>query len=315
MSGHIRLGPGAEFDAVRALLARWGPRARGIGDDAAILDVPPGERLVVSTDATIEEVHFRRPWLRAEEVGWRATAAALSDVAAMGATPLGILVSLTVPQAWRRELPALGDGIGAACERSAAWIVGGDLNEGDRLTLAITVLGHAKTPLTRAGARPGDRLYVTGELGGPGAALAAWLRGGIPESSHRARFAHPEARLEAGQWFASHGVHACIDISDGLAGDVAHLAAASGVRCRIELGTLPRLGGISGNDALASGEEYELLVAAPSLDATAFAAATGGLRLTAIGVVEAGPSAGEVVLDDAGHIVTMPATHDHFSRR
>lgn len=315
MSGHIRLGPGAEFDAVRALLARWGPRARGIGDDAAILDVPAGDRLVVSTDATVEDVHFRRPWLTPEEVGWRATSAALSDVAAMGATPLGILVSLTVPPEWRRELPALADGIGSAGEEGSALIVGGDLSEGDRLALSITVLGHARSPLTRAGALPGDTLYVTGELGGPGAALGAWLRDGIPDSSHRARFAHPEPRLEAGRWVASHGAHACIDISDGLAGDLAHLAAASGVRCRIELGAIPRVGGVGAHDALASGEEYELLVSAPSLDVTAFTAATRGLRLTAIGVVEAGAAGGEVVIDDGGRSVALPPTHDHFSRR
>jgi thiamine-monophosphate kinase len=315
MSGHIRLGPGAEFDAVRALLARWGPRARGIGDDAAILDVPAGERLVVSTDATVEEVHFRRPWLKAEEVGWRATTAALSDLAAMGATPLGILVSLTVPQDWRRDLPAIADGIGAACEQGEAWIVGGDLNEGVHLTLAITVLGHAASPLTRAGAQVGDTLYLTGELGGPGVALGAWLRGGIPDSAHRARFAHPEARLEAGRWFASHGAHACIDISDGLAGDIAHLDAASGVCCRLDLGALPRIGGVGSDEALASGEEYELLVAAPSLDTAAVSAASGGRRLAAIGAVEAGPPGGEVVIEAGGRSVARPPTHDHFSRR
>jgi thiamine-monophosphate kinase len=193
--------------------------------------------------------------------------------------------------------------------------VGGDLSEGEQLSLAITALGHAKSPLARTGAQPGDRLYVTGELGGPGAALGAWLRGNIPDAACRARFARPEARLDAGRWLAGHGARACIDISDGLAGDAAHLAAASDVRCRIDLGALPLLRGVRPPDALASGEEYELLVAAPALDPAAFAAANGGLRLTAIGAVEAGPSGGEVVIEDGGRPVRHPATHDHFAKR
>ncbi|HRN54682.1 MAG TPA: AIR synthase related protein, partial [Gemmatimonadaceae bacterium] len=110
MSAHVAMGPGREFDAVRALLEQWGPAARGVGDDGAVLDVPPGEKLVVSTDTTVEEVHFRRAWLAPEEIGWRATQAALSDLAAMGARPLGVLLALTVPRDWRGELPALAEG-------------------------------------------------------------------------------------------------------------------------------------------------------------------------------------------------------------
>lgn len=315
MSGHVRLGPGAEFDAVRAMVDRWGPHARGIGDDAAIVDVPPGERLVVSTDATVEQVHFRRAWLDPEEIGWRATAAALSDLAAMGAAPLGILVTLTVPSAWREALPALADGIGEACQASGTVILGGDLTEGDRLALAITVLGHAARPLTRAGARPGDTLYVTGELGGPGAALGAWIAGGTPQRAHRQRFARPQPRLSAGRWLAAHGAHAAIDLSDGLAGDLAHLAAASGLRCRVDLAALPRMDGVAPRDAATSGEEYELLVAAGPLDLAAFAAANAGLRLTPIGRVEAGPPGGESLLEEGGVAIPRPPTHDHFAPR
>ena len=98
---HHALGPGREFDAVRALMARWGDLARGIGDDAAVLDVPPGERLVVSVDSSVEDRHFRRAWLTPEEIGYRAATAALSDLAAMGARPLGMLVALALPTAWR----------------------------------------------------------------------------------------------------------------------------------------------------------------------------------------------------------------------
>ena len=109
MSRHLTLGPGREFDAVRDLLARWGTAATGVGDDAAVLDVPTGSRLVVSTDSSVEEVHFRAEWLTPEEIGWRATMAALSDLAAMGATPLGVLLALTVPVRWRGSLGAVAE--------------------------------------------------------------------------------------------------------------------------------------------------------------------------------------------------------------
>lgn len=317
MSGHVRLGPGREFDAVRALMGVWGESAVGIGDDAAILDVPPGSRLVVSTDSTVEGIHFRREWLEPEEIGWRATMAALSDLAAMGASPLGFLLALTVPDEWRDALDGVAKGIGAAAAESGAPIVGGDLTAGDKLALGITVLGHALRPLTRDGARPGDTLYLTGTLGGPGAALASWKRGGRPRAEDRARFTHPAARLAAGEWFAREGVRAAIDISDGLAGDVAHLAAASGVRCVLQLDAIPCAPGVSAREALVSGEEYELLVAAPALDTAAFAAAHRGLPLHAIGTVEAAGEgeAGSVVAEEVGRRIALPTGHDHFVAR
>jgi thiamine-monophosphate kinase len=313
MTTHVAMGPGREFDAVRALLEQWGPAARGVGDDGAVLDVPAGEKLVVSTDTTVEDVHFRRAWLTAEEIGWRAAQAALSDLAAMGAQPLGVLLALTVPRDWRAELPALAEGIAAATRGAAAPIVGGDVTAGDRLALAITVLGHAARPLSRAGARPGDQLYVTGRLGGPGAALAEWTAGGQPSAATRARFARPEARLAAGSWLAARGATAAIDLSDGLAGDVAHLAAASGACCVLDLDAIPCMTGVTVEDALRSGEEYELLVAAPALDVQAFAAAHDGLTLTPIGRVEANGGAA-VRAERRGEQVALPGAHDHFAR-
>lgn len=314
MNQHVPMGPGKEFDAVRALLTQWGSAAQGVGDDGAVLDVPAGSRLVVSTDTTVEDVHFRRPWLTADEVGWRATQAALSDLAAMGAAPLGVLLALSVPANWRSELPALAEGIARATRNANAPIVGGDVTSGDRLALGITVLGHAVRPLTRAGAKPGDLLYVTGTLGGPGAALAAWERGDTPTVEQRARFASPQARIAAGLWLAAQGAHAAIDLSDGLAGDIAHLAAASGVACVLDLNAIPCLNGISVDDALSSGEEYELLVAAPAVDLTAFHAAHPNLGLTVIGRVEAARGAGEVRAERDGQPAALPSSHDHFAR-
>jgi thiamine-monophosphate kinase len=282
-----------------------------------VLDVPAGERLVVSTDSTVEGVHFRRPWLTPEEIGWRATHAALSDLAAMGAAPLGVLLALTVPSDWRDQLPGVAEGIGDACRATGATIVGGDVTDGDRLALAITALGHTAHPLSRAGARAGDTLYVTGRLGGPGEAVRAWYAGRSPEPAHRARFARPSARLAAGQWFAAHGATAAIDLSDGLSGDAAHLAAASRVRCVLTIDSIPCVAGVSVHEALGSGEEYELLVAARAIDAQAFARENAGLELTAIGRVEAVVSgrADGVVGEERGAIVALPATFSHLALR
>jgi len=264
MTAHLPLGPGAEFDSIRSLLARWGPRAQGIGDDAAVVDVPQGTKLVVSTDGTVEGVHFRREWLTPEEIGWRGTMAALSDLAAMGATPLGVLVSFTVPTRWRDPLGLIAEGIGEAVARVGTTVVGGNLSGGDTFSLTLTVLGSAARPVGRGGARPGDRLWVSGNLGGPNAALRAWETGSSPSDTLRQRFARPEARLELGRWCADHGATAMIDLSDGLRAEAGHIAAASGVRCRLETNRLPVWSGASVEDALEGGEEYELLAALPS---------------------------------------------------
>ncbi|MFL5577881.1 MAG: AIR synthase related protein, partial [Gemmatimonadaceae bacterium] len=151
----VPLGPGREFDAVRDMLRRWGAAASGVGDDCAVLDVPAGERLCVSTDASVEGVHFRAGWLTPREIGWRAAAAALSDLAAAGAAPLGLLLAVSVPARWRPDLGELADGVGAAARAAGAPIVGGDTTgaAADALSLTVTVLGSAVRPLGRGGAR------------------------------------------------------------------------------------------------------------------------------------------------------------------
>ena len=307
---HLDLGPGREFDAIRALIAQWGDAAEGLGDDAALLDVPAGSRLVVSVDASVEGVHFQRDWLTPEEIGWRATAAAVSDLAAMAADPLGLLVSLSVPPRWMGDVLALGAGIAAAARAARLRIVGGDTTGGDRLTLSLTVLGSVRVPLTRAGALPGNIIYVTGQLGGPAAALRALALGERPTQAHRARFAHPEPRLDAARWLAARGATAGVDISDGLAADLRHLAAASGVSLELDVTAVPILPGATLDDALRGGEEYELAVTAPALDTAAFEAATG-LPITAVGVVRAGPP--ELRGKQGDHRVDLPVGYDHFS--
>ncbi len=312
---HIPLGYGGEFDAISAALHRWGPLATGVGDDCAIFDVPPGERLVLSVDNAVENVHFRRAWVTPEEIGYRSAMAAISDLAAMAALPLGITIALTLPESWRADFLRLCDGVGDAARSTGARIVGGDLSRGSELSLGISAIGHVAAPLSRRGARAGDALWVTGKLGGPLLAVRAWERGGTPAAELRARFARPEARIEEARWLVAHGATAGLDISDGVASEASHIAAAGGVRVVLDLDRLPLLANASADDAARSGEEYELLVAAPaSLDASAFESAFR-LPLTRIGSIEpAAPGASPVEARVQGERVELPRGHDHFPR-
>ncbi len=313
-SNHLTLGPGAEFDAVRATIARWGAIARGTGDDGAVLDVPPGMKIVMSTDTSVEHVHFRRAWLSPEEIAYRAGAAAISDLAAMGAMPLAMTIALTLPENWREQSMALADGIAIIARDTNTPIVGGDLTTGSELSIGVTVLGTVRTPLMRSGANAGDSLWVTGRLGGPMLALEAFERGEAPTPVHRHRFARPVPRLREAQWLAEFGATAAIDISDGVVSDAGHLAAASGKEISIDLDRLPLIEGASADVAARSGEEYELLVTGPStIDAREFERKFG-IPLTAIGEVSTvGADGPGVVTRMAGARVPTPKGHDHFT--
>lgn len=309
---HLPLGAGAEFDAIRGMLREWGPLATGIGDDAAVLEVSAGQRLVASTDATFEGVHFRREWLSSEEIGARAATAALSDLAAMAARPLGLLLALGVPERWQPELAELARGVGLSAARAGCAIVGGNVTRAGELSLTLTVLGSAARPLRRRGARPGDVVYVTGRLGGPGAALRALLESRVPAPAHMLRFASPQARLAEARWLADAGATAAIDISDGLGADLAHLARASGVTVELDVARIPCVDDVAADDALASGEEYELVVTfRPGAEPDSGQFATRfGLPLTRIGVV--GEESGEPVRA-IGARVDPARGHDHLS--
>lgn len=263
MSEHQLLGPGPEFDRVRAILAALGDRGAPSGDDCALIPIG-GQLLAVSTDISVEGVHFKTAWLSHEEIGWRATASALSDLAAEGADPHGVLVALGCPAgATDAEAAALMKGAGLAAEAAGTQVVGGDLTSAAHWTVAVTVLGTAARPVTRAGGRAGDRLYVTGELGSARAALDAWLAGRTPEPHVRERFAHPVPRIAAGRVLARTAT-AMLDLSDGLAADVRHLAAASNCAAEIDLDKVPCGPGVpDGKYAAEGGEDYELLVALP----------------------------------------------------
>jgi thiamine-monophosphate kinase len=293
------LGPGAEFDRIRAIAARLGHQASGIGDDCGFVKAG-GDYLALSTDVSVDQVHFRLDWIDPRAIGWRATAAALSDLAAVGAEPLGLVAAVAMPgTAGQNQLVELMAGVGAAAEYAAAPVLGGDLSRSSVWSVAVTVLGRTRRPITRAGAEPGDRLWLTGTVGGARAALESWRRGERPPHQTFWRYAHPEPRLQAGQWLARAGAHAMIDLSDGLAGDAGHLAAASAVRLEIDLATLPvtpevtaaaaRLNRSAGEFAAEGGEDYELLVAMPlAFDEANRFMQECGIGLTPIGSVGMG---------------------------
>lgn len=295
----LALGPGPEFDRIRKIVQLLGDEGTGLGDDCGL--VREGEEFIAfSTDVSVEGVHFRRDWIGPEEVGWRAAASALSDLAAEGAEPIGLLCAVTMPAtAADAELLQVMAGVGAAARSVRSMVLGGDLASGPAWSVAVTVVGRTRAPVTRGGAEPGDRLWVTGSLGGARAALEAWQRGAVPSPRARARFAHPEPRIAAGRWLARHGARAMIDLSDGLAGDAWHLAAASGVALDIDLNAIPaepevtseaeQLGVPAERFAAEGGEDYELLVALPArFDAVNLFVRECGIPLTRIGLATEG---------------------------
>jgi thiamine-monophosphate kinase len=308
---HTPLGGGSEFDVIRRMLERWGPRARRIGDDAAVITNVGDRALLVSTDTSVENVHFKREWLSPQEIGYRAAAAALSDLAAMGAKPLGMLCALAIPESWRDSIDAIGDGIGDAAEQSGTQIIGGDISRATELSLTFTVLGTARDVLFRTAARPGDRVYLTGRLGASGATLLALQQGRIPDPVHREKFAHPVPRIREAAWLAEHGAASAIDISDGLGADLAHLAAASRVKIVVDIGSVCTAPGIEPADAARSGEEYEIVVTSPAdLDIIEFEE-NFSVELTRIGYVEHGPAGLTFLLD--GQEVETPSGYLHFN--
>jgi thiamine-monophosphate kinase len=214
--------------------------ARQIGNDAAQLD----GGLVVTQDALVEGVHFRLDWISWRDLGWRCSAVNLSDLAASGAEPEGLIVTLAAPgDTLVEDVIELYEGI----RETGVPVVGGDTSNAARLMLSVTAFGRSERVPGRAGARVGDQLVVTGPLG---AAAAAFRNGS---------FVRPPVRLREGKGLAGHA-HAMLDVSDGLAVDAARISARSGCRLLIELERVPLAEGAELQD-LAFGEDYELLAA------------------------------------------------------
>lgn len=301
-----------EFDLLARLRKRLpppGPRVLvGMGDDAAV--TVPGGVTATSIDALVENVHFRRDHGLAG-IGHKALAAALSDLAAMGAEPGEAYVALGVPADLDEDgCIELLDGLVALARATGTTLAGGDVSRAPALTIAVTVVGHAASAnllVTRRGARPGDALVLTGEIGGAAAGLLLLERPQLAAEVSpqiggmlRERQLRPRARLAPGRALAASGATAMIDLSDGLAGDARRVAEESGVAIRIDAGALPLAKGVAEVAAAAGrhplelavsgGEDYELLAAVPSqrLAEAASAAGEAGSTLAQIGTVRSG---------------------------
>lgn len=301
----VNLGPGGEFDLIRRIVGE-GVRAPevqvGPGDDAAVLS----DGWVVSTDMSVEDVHFRRAWLSDEEIGYRAAAGALSDLAAMAATPVCVLVSCAAPPAV--DVEAVNAGIREVAASVGASVVGGDLSRSPGpLVIDVVVLGRTDWPVQRNGAEPGDHVWVTGRLGAAAAAVRTWMAGEEPTAAARAAFARPTPRVAEARCLVEYEVvDAMIDLSDGLAGDAGHLAAASGVAITLEVDRLPLSEALSAFDrgesldlALRGGEDFELcFVTDPdAVDVEDFRSRFG-VEVTRVGTVSEG--AGVWLVDAEG---------------
>ena len=296
---------------VRERLPPPGPRVLiGSGDDAAV--TVPGGATATSVDALVDGIHFHRASATPAQIGRKALATALSDLAAMGAEAGEAYVAVGIPPDLDEDACLeLVDGMAALAEETGTTLAGGDVTRAPTLTLAVTVVGHAPDPghlVPRSGAEAGDALVLSGELGGAAAGLLLLerpdLAEAIPDSTAehlRLRQLDPTPRLATGRALATAGARAMIDLSDGLGGDARHLATASGVGLQIEAGTLPLAKGVAevaaaaGRDpfelAVSGGEDYELLAALPPerlSDAVAAIGMAAETTLTQIGEVGAG---------------------------
>lgn len=298
-------GESGVVDFVAHLAVPYRPEVEvGVGDDAAVVRAAGDRRLVVSADMLVEGVHFRRDWTTAPALAVKAVAVNMSDIAAMGATPFGLLTSVALPA----DLPAAWvesfyRGVVRTARRYGADLLGGDtVGSPGPVVIDVTVLGWVERPVLRRGARPGDRLVVTGSLGGAAAGLWA-LQHGVPNADPAVRLAvrrhlRPRAQVEAGRILAP-VAHALTDISDGLAWEVKELLESVGMGARLVGARIPvdsatrlvaRRAGVDPLEwALYGGEDYELLAALPpdATDGAVRALAAVGVALTEIGVVTA----------------------------
>jgi len=290
----------------------------GIGDDAAVLR-PASRLLVWTTDACVENVHFKLSWLSAEDLGWHSYNAAVSDLAAMGARPSGALSSLALPCSIDRKIwQGIARGQARAAKALDCPVIGGNLTRASEVSIHTTAIGEARRPLRRDGAKVGDEVWLVGGVGAAAAGLSVLMR--VPEAKWNSAmrtcvnvWRRPKALLQEGLGLIGNA-NSAIDISDGLAGDAGHIAEASGVSLVLDAEaiesaiptrakTVSSLLGCSALDfALTGGEDYALLATGKSARRPSFA--------RRIGIVERGQG---VWLESSQKKVRLRAGFDHFS--
>jgi thiamine-monophosphate kinase len=305
------------IESIRRLAAQSRNRAvvRGIGDDCAVIRLALRHELLVTTDFSIEDVHFRRKWHPARSVGHRCLARGLSDIAAMGGEPLACFLSLglppKLPQRWADEFL---QGLSRLAKRHGVQLAGGDISAAPKITADIIVTGQAPAgkALLRSGARPGDLIYVTGELGASTAELKQLLAGQQLRPSPSSRHFFPEPRLNAGSWLRRRGLATAIDLSDGLSIDLGHICDESRVSAVLDSHKIPIARKATLQLALHGGEDYELLFTVPR--ATKIPTSIHGLKVTQIGSITPKDYRSAIkILDDNGKKRTLqPEGWQHF---
>ena len=336
----MNVGDSTESVLIQRIRERTGATAPGvtlgIGDDAAVLQPVRGRSEVMTTDTLVEGVHFRRDWSDAQAIGRKAVLVNLSDLAAMGATPRALLLSLSLPPSLPlADFDALIDGVLAEALAAKAALVGGNITASPgALVVTVTATGtvHPRRVLRRDGGRPGHALYVTGAVGGAAAGLEI-LSSGIDRRTLSAGPALCVARYEIPPQLAGlarkvagyRAASACIDLSDGLADAVRQLAESSGTGASIDGGAIPvdesaaawwsSTGARALNRAIAGGEDYELLFAVPSKKRRGFLAAAadaGDIRVTRIGELIAGT---DCVISQGEDVQPLPSGFSHFGSK
>ena len=256
---------------------------RGIGDDCAVLRPSTGMDLLLTTDTQEEGVHFRRDWATPQDIGWRCLAVNVSDIAAMGGSPLGAVIALSVPASLEVAfIEGLYDGLQELATAYDCPIIGGHVSKtSGHMTVTITVLGEVPCghSVYRSGAQVGDEIWVTGDLGGAKAGLEVLLHpaavADLPTAGVLRRYRRPRPRLREAQYLRQHGVlHSLIDISDGLSSDLAHICAESSVGAQLEATCIPIAAEVRQvaqalqvdplTFALHGGEDFELCLTAPA---------------------------------------------------
>jgi thiamine-monophosphate kinase len=285
------------IDRIRARVTARDDVVLGIGDDAAIVRMPPGHDLLLATDTINRGVHFPEN-TPPEQLGWKALAVNLSDLAAMAAQPAWCTLSLSLPQADVPWIDAFLDGFCALAQAHGVALVGGDTTRGP-LSVSVTVCGFAEPgrALRRSGAQVGDEVWVTGTLGDAAGALAQWRGGNAVHAGLRDRLDRPTPRVEAGRALAGLA-HAAIDVSDGLLADLGHVCVASGVGAMVEIDDLPASGLLVATFEperrrvlqATGGDDYELCFTAPASARAALEdiAARTGTPFTRIGRIVEG---------------------------